>query len=272
MNNNKLVFIYDLDGTLVEGFIGDDCLWFADKGGGKENWYRLVDESKDINADPFLYYFKHLKNFIIENKPKGMSMDEFYKLNIKNAKVFPGVIEWFDEINKLGEKYGFQVEHFVVSAGVRGLVKALPFANKFTAIFATEFLLDQNGDPEWLSAYVSSTAKTEYVYRISKGSFENYELNKIFDKADKNTRYVKFDNMIYFGDGDTDVPAMKVIRRKGGKAIVVYSKNTKDLADKLIRENRADFIAPADYTVGSKAYKIVEKLIKEKSKELKKSK
>lgn len=268
MNNNKLVFIYDLDGTLVEGFIGDDCLWFDDKGGGKENWYRLVEESKRINSDPFLYYFKHLKDFIIENKPQNMSMDEFYKSNIKNARIFPGVCAWFDEINNLGKQYGFEIEHFVVSAGVRGLVRALPFANKFKAIFATEFLLDDNGFPEWLSAYVSSTAKTEYVYRISKGSFKNSEINKIFDKADKDTRYVKFDNMIYFGDGDTDVPAMKVVRRKGGKAIAVYSSQTKDLADKLIRESRADYIAPADYTVGSKLYQIVENLIKEKAKAL----
>ena len=56
--------------------------------------------------------------------------------------------------------------------------------------------------------------------------------------------------MIYIGDGETDVPAMKLLKTKGGVSIAVYGDN-KDTAKKLLEQDRVNFIAAADYTEGS---------------------
>ena len=264
MNNKKLAFIYDLDGTLSSGFVVDDCLIAPYGDDGKVLWNEIVLDAKERNMDPFFCFFYHIANYIKKRKPKGMSLNDFYKKNIDKVKLFPGVLMWFDKINDFGRQHGFEIEHFIVSAGIRGTITHLPFADKCTAIFASDYITDGDDNPMWLSTYVSSTAKTEYIFRISKGSFDNFETHKIFDKKDKETRYVQIKNMIYFGDGDTDIPVMKVIRRKGGHAVAVFGEKSKDLAEKLLCENRVDYIAPANYEEGSELYKYVQKLILEK--------
>lgn len=52
------------------------------------------------------------------------------------------------------------------------------------------------------------------------GLSNNYEINKFMPEKD---RYIPFEQMIYIGDGETDVPAMKMIKYQGGKAIAVYN-------------------------------------------------
>ena len=66
--------------------------------------------------------------------------------------------------------------------------------------------------------------------------------------------------MIYFGDGETDVPCMKIVRMFGGNSIAVYNPGIpkkKKVAEKLLRQQRVNFIAPARYTEDSRAYKVV---------------
>ena len=66
------------------------------------------------------------------------------------------------------------------------------------------------------------TTKTQYLFRINKGilnSWNNEEINRF--TPDEKRRY-PFSRMIYIGDGETDVPAMKMINYQGGYSIVVY--------------------------------------------------
>ena len=98
--------------------------------------------------------------------------------------------------------------------------------------------------------------------------FDNTAINK-FIAADK--RPVPFANMIYIGDGETDVPAMKMIKYQGGTAIAVYNPakrkkkdkpSPKQICQQLIEHQRADFIAAADYSEGSKMESIIKTLIR----------
>ena len=70
-------------------------------------------------------------------------------------------------------------------------------------------------------------------------------------------RPIPFDNMIYIGDGLTDVPSMALLKKEGGHSIAVYQKKLKEqvrISKNLLNANRVDFIAPADYRVNSELH------------------
>jgi hypothetical protein len=71
-------------------------------------------------------------------------------------------------------------------------------------------------------------------------------------------RPIPFENIIYIGDGETDVPSMAFTLQSGGNAIAVYkngrtnkAKRNLETCKKLLEAKRVNFIAPADYSEGS---------------------
>ena len=83
---------------------------------------------------------------------------------------------------------------------------------------------------------------------------------KVNDSTAEDKKRIPFPNMIYFGDGQTDIPSMKIINMFGGNSIAVYDpKNSakKSAVEKLRRQGRVNFITPANYSKDSRTYKIV---------------
>ena len=77
-------------------------------------------------------------------------------------------------------------------------------------------------------------------------------------------RPVPFDHMVYFGDGDTDVPCMSMIKRLGGYCVAVYQPHkhgAKDRAAKYLHDGRVNIYAPADYSAGKKIDRYIKKVI-----------
>jgi hypothetical protein len=69
-------------------------------------------------------------------------------------------------------------------------------------------------------------------------------------------RPIPFANMVYFGDGDTDVPSMTVMRKNGGHAIAVHPPGrTREKCIGLYKAGRIDFYAAADYRRSSDLFK-----------------
>ena len=96
---------------------------------------------------------------------------------------------------------------------------------------------------------VNYTSKTQFLFRINKGVLDvsnDEDLNRFTPEAE---RPVPFHNMIFFGDGMTDIPIMRLTRRNGGRSICVYT--DRQAALPLYQQGRVDFIAPADYREGS---------------------
>ncbi|MCH5300375.1 MAG: haloacid dehalogenase-like hydrolase [Ruminococcus sp.] len=180
----------------------------------------------------------------------------------RDVELFPGVEEWFDRINKFGEEQGVQVEHYVISSGLKEIIEGTTISDKFKSIFACEFLYDENGNGVWPKTAVNYTNKTQFVYRINKGVLDisnDTDLNKSMPDDSKR---VPFNNMIYIGDGLSDVPCMKMMKSYGGKAIAVYQKGQKQKVEDLLKRDRVDFIYSADYTENSGLDKTVKNIIK----------
>ena len=168
----------------------------------------------------------------------------------RNIDFFPGVTDWFERVNAHGRTLGVQVEHYVISSGLREIIEGSAIADAFTKIYASEFYYNAAGAPVWPRLAVNFTAKTQFVYRINKGVLDVADDQKLNDSMPDDDKRVPFTNMIYIGDGLSDVPCMKMMRAYGGQAIAVYQEANRAGVEKLLRQKRVDFIYPADYREG----------------------
>jgi hypothetical protein len=179
---------------------------------------------------------------------------------------FDGVETYFDRINHYASEKNIELDHYVISSGLREFINGTSIAGHFTSIFASGYRYDAKGVAVWPAMAINFTNKTQFLFRINKGitnSWDNSLINRYLPEGD---RPVPFHQMMYIGDGETDVPAMKMIKLRGGTAIAVYNQligSTKDkpspkqICEELIFQNRADYIAPADYSEGSTLDKLI---------------
>ena len=169
----------------------------------------------------------------------------------RDIVLFPGVEGWFRRINAFGEEQGVQVEHYVISSGLREIIEGCSIAGEFKEIYASEFYYDPEGRPVWPKLAVNFTNKTQFVYRINKGVLDISDDKTLNDSMPDDSKRVPFHNMIYVGDGLSDVPCMKMMRSYGGQAIAVYQSGNRPGVEKLLEDGRVDFIFPADYREGT---------------------
>ena len=165
----------------------------------------------------------------------------------KNVELFKGVEGWFDRITKFGKDNGMQVEHYVISSGMKEIIEGTPISKCFKSIFACEFLYDENGNGVWPKTDVNYTNKTQFVYRINKGVLDVANDNDLNRSMPDDSKRVPFCNMIYIGDGLSDVPCMKMMKAYGGYSIAVYQNKDSKVED-LLKRGRVDYIYPADYS------------------------
>ena len=179
-----------------------------------------------------------------------------------NIVLFPGVEDWFRRINEYGDSQGVQVEHYIISSGLKEIIEGCPISREFKEIYASEFYYDETGKPVWPKLAVNFTAKTQFVYRINKGVLDIADDKTLNDSMPDDSKRVPFTNMIYIGDGLSDVPCMKMMRSYGGQAIAVYQAVNKSAVEKLLKQGRVDFIYPADYREGTELETTVKNIIR----------
>ena len=164
-----------------------------------------------------------------------------------NVELFKGVEGWFDRITEFGIANGMQIEHYVISSGMKEIIEGTPISKCFKSIFACEFLYDENGNGVWPKTDVNYTNKTQFVYRINKGVLDVANDNDLNRSMPDDSKRVPFCNMIYIGDGLSDVPCMKMMKAYGGYSIAVYQNKDSKVED-LLKKGRVDYIYPADYS------------------------
>lgn len=174
---------------------------------------------------------------------------------------FPGIDEWFDRIDQYGRERGVAVQHFIISSGLKEIIEGSRIRDKFTKIYACEFHYDANGVADWPLLSVNYTTKTQFLFRINKGVLDGTDSDALNRYVPEEDRPVPFRNMIYIGDGLTDVPCMKLVKANGGHSIAVYGKNNRKKVEELLVDRRVDFLAPADYGPGKDLDILVKRVI-----------
>ena len=179
----------------------------------------------------------------------------------RNVELFSGVESWFERISDFGSEQGVQVEHYVISSGMKEIIEGTSISKYFKSIFACEFLYDENGNGIWPKTDVNYTNKTQFVYRINKGVLDVANDNDLNRSMPDDSKRVPFCNMIYIGDGLSDVPCMKMMKAYGGYSIAVYQNRDSKVED-LLRNDRVDYIYPADYRDGTGLDSTVKNIIR----------
>ncbi len=255
-----VALIYDFDGTLAPGNMQE---WGFIQAIGKdvdEFWRKNRELSEKNDASGILCYMNLMIKEARYNNIK-LTRESFKQFGSK-IDLFKGVEEWFSLINKEGEELGLEVKHYINSSGLREMIEGTSIAKEFENIYACSFLYDVNGVAYWPGVAIDYTGKTQFLFKINKGIKEISDNIKINEYIPKEKRPVPFEHMIYFGDGETDIPSMKMVKDYGGHSIAVYgTKEKQKTAKKLIKEDRVNFICNADYRQGKDMHKIVKRIL-----------
>ncbi|MGI6174028.1 MAG: HAD family hydrolase [Christensenellales bacterium] len=175
---------------------------------------------------------------------------------------YPGVETWFPRIDEYGRSCGVEVEHYIISSGLKEIIDGTAIANRFKAVFAASFVYGEDGYAIWPATAVNYTSKTQYLFRINKGILDVTNDEDLNGYTPERMRRVPFSDMIYVGDGLTDVPCMKLTKLKGGYSVVVHTPDNARTADNMLLQGRADYAVPADYTQDSELERVVQMLIR----------
>ena len=246
MNNLPIVAImYDFDRTLCTKDMQDYSFIPSLGMTESEFWQYSNSLGQREHMDSILAYMYAMVKI---SKDKNIPLLRRNLVDMgKNVELFKGVEGWFDRITEFGRLCGMQVEHYVISSGMKEIIEGTPISKCFKSIFACEFLYDENGNGVWPKTDVNYTNKTQFVYRINKGVLDVANDNDLNRSMPDDSKRVPFCNMIYIGDGLSDVPCMKMMKAYGGYSIAVYQNKDSKVED-LLKRGRVDYIYPADYS------------------------
>ena len=253
-----MALVYDFDGTLAPGNM-QERQFIPDVGMTPPEFWSEVDHLASANqADRILMYMYFMLRKADE-RGVPVRVGDFRERG-HDLEFFAGMPGWFGRINDYGKSRGVRIEHYIVSSGNAEIIEGTPVANLVDRIYASRFLFDQNGVAVWPALAVNYTTKTQFLFRINKGAHDLSDdsvINRFVKQAD---RPVPFENMVYIGDGETDVPCFRLVKDLGGLSVVVFpprTRNARQRAQRFVDEGRVHCVAPADYTEDSRLDRLV---------------
>jgi 2-hydroxy-3-keto-5-methylthiopentenyl-1-phosphate phosphatase len=257
---NTIALVYDFDGTLSPKSMQEYTVLPNLGVEDADRFWEAVDkECKKHNAEPSLVWMREIIK-LAEQGEKRITKEYFKKCG-RDIEYFPGVKDFFKAINlyvKKASRGKMKVRHYIVSAGLKEILDGISIRKEFHNIFGSAYFYDKNGLPDFPKVVITDTIKTQYLFRINKG--KELLSDSINEHTDEKDRPIPFENMIYIGDGLTDVPAMTLTRKSGGHSIAVYRPEDKrglQTCKRLLAAPRVDFVAPADYRKNSELFQYV---------------
>ncbi len=261
MGNKPIIaLMYDFDKTLCEKDM-QEYSFIPSIGMSPEEFWGEANKISVKNSMDRILAYMYLMIKLAKKKDIPITKEAFKELG-KDVVLLRGVKTWFKRISEIAKSEGVIVEHYIISSGLSEIIEGTPIAKYFKRIYACEFHYNERGNADWAQQAINFTTKTQFIFRISKGVLDTVDDYTLNSYVSENDRRIPYRNMIYIGDGLTDVPCMTVVRDRGGESIAIYHKGEEDKAYKLIQENRVGYIAYADYSKDCELENIVKQLIK----------
>ncbi|MDE3011347.1 MAG: haloacid dehalogenase-like hydrolase [Pseudomonadota bacterium] len=260
---NTIALVYDFDGTLSPQPMQEYTLLPKLGITPEEFWGRVQRESADTVSERMLVYMRLVLELAQERRVKISRRD--FRAMARDIRYFEGVEDWFPRINAYVKRRSggrVKVQHYIVSAGMKEILEGVSIRRWFRQIYASEYHFNFQGIATFPKVLITDTSKTQYLFRVNKGREALTE--SINEHMPEGERPIPFHNMVYVGDGMTDVPSMALTKKNGGHTIAVYPEDDghdRAVCVDLLRARRVDFIAPADYRPRSQLSRSTELLL-----------
>ena len=257
---NTLAIVYDFDGTLTPQPMQEYTVLPQLGISPQAFWDEVNGEVRATGGDAILTYMRLLVEKIEANKAH-LSRDALRRL-ARGIEYYPGVAGWFERINAYVAKYSkgvVQTRHYIISAGLSEILEGIPIKHHFERIYASQYHFNHHEVACFPTIVINDTSKTQYLFRINKGREAAGE--SINEYMPEGERPIPFTHMLYIGDGLTDVPCMTVTKKYGGFAVAVHNPAhaaSIETCRELVRAERIDYFAAADYRPG----RVLEKRVK----------
>ena len=257
MAKTTIAIMYDFDKTLSENDM-QNYTFIQNLGMNPPDFWTEVGEIvKEYKMDKILAYMYLM---VKKCQEKSIPLTKEYLMKCGKAiKLHKGVSTFFSRINEYAKKHDAVVEHYIISSGISDIIRGTTVAKYFKEIYGCEFLYNPYGVAIWPSLTINFTQKTQFIFRMSKGVLDIRDDENLNKKSD--TKKIPYENMIYIGDGLTDIPCMKLIREKGGHSIAIYPPKDKNKVSQLVKDKRINSVCAADYSKESALDKTVKLMI-----------
>ena len=259
----KIASLYDFDKTLcgkdMQEYSLIPSLGYTNP---KQFWQEVAKLSVENHMDSISAYL-YLLQKKFEEIHQPLTKQQFEGVG-KGIVLYKGVDTWFKRINAYGKKLGLEVEHYIISSGMKEIIENVSVADEFKYIYACSYYYDENGLARWPAQIVNYTTKTQYIFRINKQVLDENDAEDLNTYIDPRKRPIPLTKMVYVADGITDVPCMRLVKEYGGRSIAVYNEEStraKATAEKLINEGRANYMVKADYSEGSQMEKLMKMVL-----------
>lgn len=251
----RTAIVYDFDGTLARGNIQERTFIPEIAMTPSAFWALVKQRTREHDADEILIYMQVM---LERARAAGFKITaDKLRQHGSDAALFDGLKDqsWFNRIDEFARQRGLLLEHYIVSSGIQEMIEGCSISNRFKHIYASKYIYNDHSEAEWPGIAINYTTKTQFLFRINKGIenvWDNVTINAYMPDPE---RPVPFSRMIFLGDGETDIPTMKMMTHQGGWSIAIYDPNRdrKDLdkIHKLISDGRVSFVSPGDYTENS---------------------
>jgi len=253
-----MAIAYDFDGTLAPGNM-QEHQFLPDIGMTPAAfWSEVRRIAEEHQADEVLVYMNlMLRKANAHNVPVRR---EDFKARGKAIRLFDGVSDWFVRINTYAKSKGVDLKHFLISSGNEEIFSGTPIAKRFESVYASKYLFDANGVAQWPALAINYTTKTQYLFRINKGVHDISDNASVNQYVPKDERPVPFENMVFIGDGATDIPCFRLVKEQGGLSVAVFTPNKKggrEKAEQYRKNGRVHCVVPAVYNEGSEIDKVI---------------
>lgn len=265
---NTIAIVYDYDQTLSPSYMQDETVFPAFGINGESFWRRCSELVRENGYDNELAYMKVLLDTLGMDRPTN----EQLKALGSRLNFYKGLPEMFEQFadGLLTEDHlahGINVEHYIISSGLKVLIDGSRLQPYVRAIFGCEFDEDEQGRITFPKRVISHTQKTQYLFRINKGLLDMSQ--DVNDHMEPEIRPIPFTNMIYVGDGPTDVPCFTVMKKNGGHAIAVYNPDDplrvgfRKCYQLSTHAERVKHIAPSDFRPNTHLRMLLEQMVEE---------
>lgn len=250
--------VYDFDGTLARGNCAEHGLFPALGIERERFWAEVRQLNVARDGDEILTYLGHLAHAArLAGRPEELAPERLREHG-RAIPLLPGVEAWFDEMAAMAGELDLDLRHHVVSSGLDEMIRGSAIGDRLDGVWACRYHYDaETGHAKWPAIAINYTTKTQFVFRIHKGIDNAWDTAAVNRKLPAGEHPVPFEHMIYIGDGDTDIPCMRLVREQGGCSIAVFEPDawalpeTRQKIEKLIAEDRVSYVVPADWRRGS---------------------